>query len=73
MNNSQDVYNKNETEDWKTTQTVIGQTSVTKYEEDDEQWFRTEIIVLSSPQVVDISYIVFITQSYEYIQTNDHV
>ncbi|KAM5180578.1 RING finger protein 17 [Mantella aurantiaca] len=53
----QDVYNE-ETDDLKIAYPVIGQACVSKYE-DDDQWYRAEIIGLPSPQDVDISYVDF--------------
>ncbi|XP_072261468.1 RING finger protein 17 [Pyxicephalus adspersus] len=57
VNRIQDVYNSEETDDWKIAFPIIGQSCVAKYE--DDQWYRAEIIGLPSSQEVDISYVDF--------------
>ncbi|XP_077340104.1 RING finger protein 17 isoform X2 [Lithobates pipiens] len=56
----QDVYNNEDTEDWIIEYPVIGQACVAKFDgDDDDQWYRAEIIGLHSAEDVDISYVDF--------------
>lgn len=51
------VCNSKKTDDRKIINPIIGQARVAKYDEDDLQWHRANIIGLPSPQDVDISYV----------------
>ncbi|XP_071990357.1 RING finger protein 17 isoform X2 [Engystomops pustulosus] len=54
-----EVYNNVEANDWKIVCPFMGQPCVAKYEEDDDQWYRAEIVGLPNTQEATISYVDF--------------
>ncbi|XP_075122157.1 RING finger protein 17 [Leptodactylus fuscus] len=61
VNEIQEVYNSEEAEDWQIVSPSVGQPCIAKYdvEDDNDQWYRAEIVALPNPYEAIINYVDF--------------